>query len=222
MLKGDTVRLQPWFIIRIMILLVAYTNEGHKDYKGDWLHRGLLHCFWRQEISAWNLVFISPGGQFGHRYVIPTATRHIVQSSLKQQDGVSFFFSKMESAWPVPFLPQVHPLPWKGVVLTTGLPGKSLKSLIFYILAQIQITWRKMKRKKERQEGWEGGSREGNKGTKEKRKGRERKLDSEACHPSLRAGQLLPALDLCAAVLADRASSSAPMEEFQVGVSSQR
>ena len=92
MLKGDTVRLQPWFIIRIMILLVAYTNEGHKDYKGDWLHRGLLHCFWRQEISAWNLVFISPGGQFGHRYVIPTATRHIVQSSLKQQDGVSFFF----------------------------------------------------------------------------------------------------------------------------------
>ena len=27
-----------------------------------------------------------------------------IQSSLKVQDGISFFF-KMESAWPVPFLP---------------------------------------------------------------------------------------------------------------------
>ena len=53
---------------------------------------------------VWNLVFISPGGQFGCRYVIPMATRHIVQSSLQVQDGVSFFF-KMESAWPIPFLP---------------------------------------------------------------------------------------------------------------------
>ena len=43
------------------------------------------------DILVWNLVFISPGGQFGPRYVIPMATRHIVQSSLKVQDGVSFF-----------------------------------------------------------------------------------------------------------------------------------
>ena len=49
-------------------------------------------------------MFISPGGQFGRGYVIPMATRHIVQSSLKVRDGVSFFF-KMESAQPVPFLP---------------------------------------------------------------------------------------------------------------------
>ena len=32
------------------------------------------------------------------------AIRHIVQSSLKVQDGISFFFN-MESAWLVPFLP---------------------------------------------------------------------------------------------------------------------
>ena len=48
-------------------------------------------------------MFISPGGQFGSRYFIPTATRHIVQSSLKAQDRVSFFF-QMESAQPVPLL----------------------------------------------------------------------------------------------------------------------
>ena len=103
--KGDAARLQPWFIIgRIRWLyIVAYTNGCHKDYKGDWLHRGLLHSFWRWEILVWNLVFISPGGQFGHRYLIPMATRHIVQSSLKVQDGVSFF--KMESVRPAPFLP---------------------------------------------------------------------------------------------------------------------
>ena len=41
------------------------------------------------------------------RYVIAMATRHMVQSSLKVQDGVSFFF-KMESAQPVPFLPQCN------------------------------------------------------------------------------------------------------------------
>ena len=35
-------------------------------------------------------MFISPGGQFGRRYVIPMATRHMVQSSLKVQDGISF------------------------------------------------------------------------------------------------------------------------------------
>ena len=50
-------------------------------------------------------MFISPGGQLGRRYVIPMATGHMVQSSLKVQDGVSFFL-KMESAQPVPFLPQ--------------------------------------------------------------------------------------------------------------------
>ena len=71
------------------------------------LHGGLLHSFLRREILVWNLVFISPGGQFGRRYVIPMANRHLVQSSLKVQDGVSFFL-KMESARPVPFLPQFH------------------------------------------------------------------------------------------------------------------
>ena len=77
----------------------------HKDYKGDWLHRGLLHSFWQWEILVWSLdQFISLGGQFGRRYVIPMATTHMVQSSLKVQDGVSFFF-KMKSAQPVPFLP---------------------------------------------------------------------------------------------------------------------
>ena len=105
MSKGDTIRLQAWFIIRRVSWLytAAYTSECRQDYKGDWPYRGSLHSFWRQEISVWNLVFISLGGQFGHRYVIPTATRHIVQSSLKAQDGVSFPF-QMESAQPVPLL----------------------------------------------------------------------------------------------------------------------
>ena len=55
--KGDTIRLQPWFLIRRVSWLytVAYTNECHKDYKGDWLHRELSHSFWRQEILGWNL-----------------------------------------------------------------------------------------------------------------------------------------------------------------------
>ena len=108
-LKGDTIRLQPWFIIRRVswLFIVAYTNGCDKDYKVTRLHRGLLHSFWQWEIVVWNLVFISPGGQFSCMYVIPMATRHIVQSSLKMQDGVSFFF-KMESAQPVPFLPQCN------------------------------------------------------------------------------------------------------------------
>ena len=65
-LKGDTIRLQPWFIIRRVtwLYIVTYTNGCHKDYKGDWLHRGLSHSFWPGEILVWNLVFISPGGQF--------------------------------------------------------------------------------------------------------------------------------------------------------------
>ena len=38
-LKGDTIRLQPWFIIRRVswLYIVAYTNGCHKDYRGDWL-----------------------------------------------------------------------------------------------------------------------------------------------------------------------------------------
>ena len=106
-LKGDTVRSQPWFTIRRVswLYIVAYTSACHKDYKGYWLRRGLLHSFWWRGVLVWNLVFISLGGQFRCRYVIPMATRHIVQSSLKVQDGVSFFV-KMESAQPVPFLPQ--------------------------------------------------------------------------------------------------------------------
>ena len=66
MLKGDTIRLQPWFIIRRVswLYIVAYTNGCHKDYKGDWLHRGLLHSFWLWEILVWNLVFICLGGLF--------------------------------------------------------------------------------------------------------------------------------------------------------------
>ena len=83
-LKGDAVRLQPWFIIRRVrwFYIEAYTNCCHQEYKGDWLHMGLLHSFWRWEILVWNLVFISPGSQFGCMYAIPMATRHIVQSSL--------------------------------------------------------------------------------------------------------------------------------------------
>ena len=102
-----------------LVIHVAYTSGGHKDYKGDWLHRGLSHSFWWWEILVWNLVFISSGGQFSCRYVISMATRHMVQSSLKVQDGVSFFF-KVESAQPVPFLPRYQTLtvrPWPGHVL---------------------------------------------------------------------------------------------------------
>ena len=84
---------------------VAYTGGRgwRKDYKGNRLHRGLSPSFCRREILVWSLVFISLGGQFNRRYVIPMTTRHMVQSSLKVQDVVSFFF-KMESAQPVPFL----------------------------------------------------------------------------------------------------------------------
>ena len=72
------------------------------DYIGDY------HILFGDGKSWYSLVFISLGGQFGCRYVIPMATRHMVQSSLEVQDGVSFFF-KMESARPVPFL--AHRLP---------------------------------------------------------------------------------------------------------------
>ena len=80
-LKADTIRLQPWLIIRraSWLYIVAYTNGCHQDYKGDWLYRRSLYSFWRWEILVWNLVFISPGGQFGHRYVIPMATRPMVR-----------------------------------------------------------------------------------------------------------------------------------------------
>ena len=79
-LKGDTVRLQPWFKIRRVSWLdiVAYTNGCHKAYKGDWLYRGLLQSFWQWEILVWNLMFVSLGGQFSQRHLIPMATRHIV------------------------------------------------------------------------------------------------------------------------------------------------
>ena len=70
------------------------------DYIGDYLATGNL---------GMESVCISPGGQFGSGYVIPMATRHMVQSSPKVQDVVSFFF-KMESAQPVPFLPQSYPI----------------------------------------------------------------------------------------------------------------
>ena len=107
-LKGDT-WLQPWFIIRRFSWLYIVASGCHENYKGDPLCRELLHSLWQQEILVWNLVFISLGGQFGCGYIIPMATRHIVQSSLKVQDGVSFFL-KMESAWPVPFLLQYDPI----------------------------------------------------------------------------------------------------------------
>ena len=81
MLKGDPTRLQSWFTTRRVSWLypVAYTNGCHKDSKRDWLHRGLSHSFWRQEILVSNLVYIRLGGQFGHRYVIPMATRPMVR-----------------------------------------------------------------------------------------------------------------------------------------------
>ena len=80
MLKGDTVRLQSWLIIgRVSWLdIVAYTNACHKAYKGDWLHSGLLQSFWKWEILAWNFMFVSLGGQFSQRHLIPMATRHVV------------------------------------------------------------------------------------------------------------------------------------------------
>ena len=95
-------------IRRVSWLYIVAYNGCRQDYKGDWLHRGLLHScsFWRREILAWNLVFISPGSQCGHRYVIPKAARHIVQSSLKCK--MVSFFCKMQSARPVPFLPQAQ------------------------------------------------------------------------------------------------------------------
>ena len=39
---------------------------------------------------VWNLVFISSGGLFGCTYVVSMATRYIVQSSPRMQEGVSF------------------------------------------------------------------------------------------------------------------------------------
>ena len=107
--KGRYKLVTAMIIIRRVswLYIVAY-NGCRQDYKGDWLHRGLLHScsFWRREILAWNLVFISPGSQCGHRYVIPKAARHIVQSSLKCK--MVSFFCKMQSARPVPFLPQAQ------------------------------------------------------------------------------------------------------------------
>ena len=83
-LTGDTIRWQPWFIIRRVswLNIAAYSNGCRQGYKGDWLHRGSLHSFWWCEILVWNLVFISLGGLFFYRFVTPMSTRHIVQSSL--------------------------------------------------------------------------------------------------------------------------------------------
>ena len=60
-LKGDTIRLQPCFIIRRVswLYIVDYTNGCHKDYKGDWLHRGLLHSLWWWDILVWSHVYQS-------------------------------------------------------------------------------------------------------------------------------------------------------------------
>ena len=96
--KGRSIRLQPWFIIRRVSWLytVAYTNGCHQDYKGHWLHRGLLHSFWWREFLIWNLVFISPGGQFGcscyphgSQAHGPELTERAWWSFLLFQDGVS-------------------------------------------------------------------------------------------------------------------------------------
>jgi len=54
------------------------------------------------------------------------------------------------------FLPQVHPLHWKDGVLTTGLPGKSLKSLTFCILAT-NPNYLKENKKEGRKRGRMGG-----------------------------------------------------------------
>ena len=124
MLKGDTKRLQPWFIIRRVswLYIAAYTNGCHKDYKGDWLHRGLLHCFWWWETLVWNLVFISPGDQLGHRYIIPMATRHMVQSSVKVQEFQWSFLLFQDGVSSAYSFPPSIPLPglWKFSLMHQG------------------------------------------------------------------------------------------------------
>ena len=54
LLKGDRTRLQPWFIIRRVswLYIVTYTNGCHKDYKGDWPHRGLLYLSHHQKMIS--------------------------------------------------------------------------------------------------------------------------------------------------------------------------
>ena len=130
MLKGDIIRLKPWLIIRRVscLYIVACTNGCHKDYKGDWLHRGLLYSFWQWEILLWSLVLISPGGQFSPRYVIPMATGHIHSpkftestrwSFLLFQDGVSlacsFPPSDILNFWLISI--QVDFLSWRSYLL---------------------------------------------------------------------------------------------------------
>ena len=66
-------------------------------------------------------MFISPGGQFSHRYVIPMATGHIIQSSLKVQDGDSFFFRKT-------------------IALTRRAFVGKVMSLLFNMLSRLVIT----------------------------------------------------------------------------------
>ena len=61
------------------------------DYIGDY------YILFGDGKSWYGIVFISPGGQFGHRYVIPIATGRVDQSSLKVEDGDSFFVKKNHS-----------------------------------------------------------------------------------------------------------------------------
>ena len=82
---------------------------GVEDYKGAWLHRGLLHSFWRQEILVWNLVFISLGGHFGQRYIIPMIqvssvhfSHSIISDSLQSHES-----QHARPPWPSP-TPRVH------------------------------------------------------------------------------------------------------------------
>ena len=124
-LKGDIIRLQPWFIIRRVswLYIVAYTKGCHKDYKGDWPHRGILHSFWRREILVCNLGLISLGGQFARGYVIPMATRHIVQSSLKVRDAVSFFQDGSSAACSFPPSWVFYNFQWISTTIRQILPA---------------------------------------------------------------------------------------------------
>ena len=82
---------------------------------------GMASDVW--EILVWNPVFINLGSQFGHRYVIPLATRHLVQSSLKVQDGVSFFFQDgVSSACSFPPSDSKSSCPVSDSELTSDLP----------------------------------------------------------------------------------------------------
>ena len=65
------------------------------DYIGDY------YTLFGDRKSWYGIVFVSPGGHFGHSYVIPIATKHIVQSSLKMQSFL-LFQDEVSSACSVP------------------------------------------------------------------------------------------------------------------------